>query len=97
MVKDLHAAIADRQVSERQLVRHGPGGDLQSLFPAWIDGSPSGLRQTGTHESGPVWACPQKSVWRADWMGLRFANSLRRTELMSLYKRITKFLTGAPS
>lgn len=43
-VLDLGEALASPHHSQRQLVRAGPGGDLQALFPAWIDGHPPASR-----------------------------------------------------
>ncbi|TWG92807.1 crotonobetainyl-CoA:carnitine CoA-transferase CaiB-like acyl-CoA transferase [Mesorhizobium sp. J18] len=40
VVNDLGEALDQAQVRERQLVRKGPSGELQALFPVWIDGAP---------------------------------------------------------
>lgn len=44
VVNDLGQALASPQVSERQLVRTGGDGELQSLLPVWIDGLPPPVR-----------------------------------------------------
>lgn len=40
VVKDLGAAIQSEHVASRALVQTAPHGDLQALYPAWIDGCP---------------------------------------------------------
>lgn len=55
LVNDLGAAMREDHVSDRQLVKRGIGGDLQSLYPAWVDGSPSKVRASGVTESDPSW------------------------------------------
>jgi alpha-methylacyl-CoA racemase len=55
IVNDLGAALDENHVAERRLVRRGDNGDLQSLFPAWVDGSPSCVRRVGTQGSAPAW------------------------------------------
>lgn len=40
VVNDLGAALDQRHLRERQLVRAGPSGEIQSLFPVWVDGAP---------------------------------------------------------
>ena len=44
-VLTLDEAVASEQVAARQLVRQGPDGALQALFPAWVDGEPPALRE----------------------------------------------------
>lgn len=44
VVNDLGEALAEGQVRERRLVRKTQGGELQALFPAWIDGAPPATR-----------------------------------------------------
>ena len=44
-VLTLDEAVASEQVATRQLVRQGPDGALQALFPAWVDGEPPALRE----------------------------------------------------
>ena len=39
-VNDLGQALGSTQIDERRLVCRSAGGDLQALFPAWIDGAP---------------------------------------------------------
>ncbi|SCW33920.1 Crotonobetainyl-CoA:carnitine CoA-transferase CaiB [Sphingobium faniae] len=51
-VKDLKAALEDPRISERQLVRYGDCGDLQALFPAWINGAPPPSRRSAWHREG---------------------------------------------
>ncbi|MDN5925632.1 MAG: CoA transferase [Hyphomicrobiales bacterium] len=40
VVNDLGTALDQQHLCERQLVRTGPSGEIQALFPAWIDGTP---------------------------------------------------------
>ncbi len=44
LVNDLGQALAEPQVGERKLVRRSERGELQALYPAWIDGSPPATR-----------------------------------------------------
>lgn len=39
-IKDLGEALEDSRIDERQLVRRGATGELQALFPAWVNGAP---------------------------------------------------------
>ena len=43
-VLDLGEAVRSPHHAERRLVRRGPDGALQTLFPAWIDGQPPASR-----------------------------------------------------
>ena len=43
-VLSLGEALASEQIAARRLVREGPDGALQALFPAWVDGEPPQLR-----------------------------------------------------
>ncbi|MGN6305238.1 MAG: CaiB/BaiF CoA transferase family protein [Mesorhizobium sp.] len=43
-VNDLGEALADPHTAERRLVRRNEAGELQALFPAWIDGNPPSPR-----------------------------------------------------
>lgn len=55
VVNDLGAALNEDHVAERRLVCRGESGDLQSLFPAWIDGSPSSVRVSAVRATPPTW------------------------------------------
>ncbi|MGE0313450.1 MAG: CaiB/BaiF CoA transferase family protein [Lautropia sp.] len=44
IVNDLGQALAQPHIDERRLVRHNALGDLQALYPAWIDGVPPQAR-----------------------------------------------------
>lgn len=44
VVNDLGEALGDIHTIERRLVRKNAEGDLQALFPAWIDGGPPSPR-----------------------------------------------------
>lgn len=44
-VLDLGEALQSTRVAERGLVQSGPRGDLQALFPAFVDGAPPQPRQ----------------------------------------------------
>lgn len=43
-VLTLGEAIESDHCQSRRLVARGPGGDLQALFPAWMDGEPTSPR-----------------------------------------------------
>jgi crotonobetainyl-CoA:carnitine CoA-transferase CaiB-like acyl-CoA transferase len=43
-VLTLDEAVQSEQTRARKLVRRGPGGTLQALFPAWVDGEPPEAR-----------------------------------------------------
>jgi len=43
-VLTLDEAVESEQTRARQLVRRGPSGTLQALFPAWVDGEPPAAR-----------------------------------------------------
>jgi crotonobetainyl-CoA:carnitine CoA-transferase CaiB-like acyl-CoA transferase len=43
-VLTLGEAVESEQTRARQLVRRGPAGTLQALFPAWVDGEPPAAR-----------------------------------------------------
>lgn len=53
-VHDLGDALKEIQVEERQLVRRGEGGDLQALFPAWVNGAPPKSRVETPPPDAPV-------------------------------------------
>lgn len=44
IVNDLGEALADPHTAERRLVRRNAAGELQALFPAWVDGIPPSPR-----------------------------------------------------
>ncbi len=44
LVNDLGEALTHQHVEQRRLVRPDDHGNLQALFPAWVDGAPPGTR-----------------------------------------------------
>lgn len=44
LVQDLSEAMAEKQIKDRQLVRHNANGQLQALFPVRIDGAAPEVR-----------------------------------------------------
>jgi crotonobetainyl-CoA:carnitine CoA-transferase CaiB-like acyl-CoA transferase len=56
VVNDLGAAMTDVHTAERKLVRENADGDLQALFPAWIDGAPPSPRQPPSRADDAQWA-----------------------------------------
>jgi crotonobetainyl-CoA:carnitine CoA-transferase CaiB-like acyl-CoA transferase len=51
-VLTLAEAVESEQTRTRQLVRRGPAGTLQALFPAWVDGEPPALRTPPSSTDG---------------------------------------------
>jgi alpha-methylacyl-CoA racemase len=53
-VDDLGEALGSTHIDERKLVQRSDGGDLQALFPAWVDGTPpaprADLKPAPTHD-----------------------------------------------
>ena len=46
VINDLGEAIGNEHTIERKLVRRNADGELQALFPAWVDGLPPAARPT---------------------------------------------------
>lgn len=61
IVNDLGEALSSPHVQSRQLVRSNEAGDLQALFPVWVDGAPPESR---TQVSQP--AAPARASWSHD-------------------------------
>jgi alpha-methylacyl-CoA racemase len=53
LVKDLGEALSDTHIGERRLVRRSANGDMQALFPVWIDGIPPAPRAPPTEWPDP--------------------------------------------
>ena len=67
IVNDLGEALDQRQVHDRRLVRRGASGELQALFPAWIDGAPPRTRpEPVEHPAGTraTWSMPSDEAGR---------------------------------
>ncbi|MBL8584390.1 MAG: CoA transferase [Rhizobiaceae bacterium] len=62
LVNDLGEAIEDRHTAERRLVRRNEAGDLQALFPAWIDGIPPSPRKPATMADRPSEAARDPAI-----------------------------------
>lgn len=52
LVNDLGEALSEPQIIERRLVRRNVEGDLQALFPAWLDGRPPAPRRPLSYWKG---------------------------------------------
>lgn len=50
-VDTLAETLTGAAIAERRIVRPGPDGALQALFPAWIDGAPGAVRPPLTRHS----------------------------------------------
>lgn len=53
LVNDLGEALSDIHIAERRLVTANAEGDLQALFPAWVDGAPPAPRRPASLWPGP--------------------------------------------
>lgn len=60
-VLDIGEALTSERIAERRLVRPGPGGALQALFPAFCDGAPPASRAPLDTAPDPA---AGKPLWR---------------------------------
>jgi crotonobetainyl-CoA:carnitine CoA-transferase CaiB-like acyl-CoA transferase len=69
IVEDLGDALASPLIAERRLVRRSGTGNLQTLYPAWIDGVPPSLRPDIAYAEDVIVQHPAEAGFR------RFATS----------------------
>jgi len=70
LVQDLGEALSDTHIGERQLVRRNADGDMQALFPVWIDGLPPSPRMPSTEWPDPDLTSPQRGSANTDEKGV---------------------------